>query len=88
MEKDESRSDENRRQVTIELSADEALVLFELLWRWGETDNLNVSLEHQAEQRVLWDILATLESALVEPFMPNYDELVAEARKRVQDVSE
>lgn len=33
MEKDESAVDETRHQVSIELSADEALVLFELLAR-------------------------------------------------------
>lgn len=88
MKKDGSATDENRHQVTIELTADEALVLFELLARWGDTDDLAVPLQHQAEQRVLWDILAVLESTLVEPLMPNYAGLVAKARKRVQDVSE
>ena len=83
MEKDESHSDEDRRQITIELTADEALVLVELLSRWEETDDLSVPLEHKAEQRVLWNILATLEQSLVEPFMPNYDELVAESRQKV-----
>jgi hypothetical protein len=88
METDRSATDENRRQVTIELTADEALVFFELLARWGDTGDLTVPLRHQAEQRVLRDILAMLESTLVEPLLPNYNELVSEARKRIQDVSE
>jgi len=49
-------------------------VLFELLARWAETDSPSVPLEHQAEYRVLWDILAMLESALAEPLMSDYQD--------------
>ena len=72
-------------QVTIELRKDEALVLFELLARWSETSERVVQLEHQAEQRVLWDILAELERQLVEPFMADYADQLAQARRTVQD---
>jgi hypothetical protein len=60
-------------------------VLFELLFRWEETDAIHAFLEHPAEQRVLWHILGTLESALVEPFMPDYDDRLNQARDLVQD---
>lgn len=75
-------------KVIIELSGQEALVLFALLSGWGETNDMTVVLEHQAEQRVLWDMLAMLESKLIEPFMPNYADLVKQAREAVQDQDE
>ncbi|MGZ3601476.1 MAG: hypothetical protein ACXWQR_14935 [Ktedonobacterales bacterium] len=71
-------------QVTIPLTSEEALVLFELLSRWVEVDTPQISLEHPAEYRVLWDILAVLEKTLVEPFMPDYRELVENARRIVR----
>jgi hypothetical protein len=74
-------------QVIIELRKDEALVLFELLTRWSETSQRVVHLEHQAEARVLLDILATLERRLAEPFMTDYADQLAQARRMVQDES-
>jgi hypothetical protein len=65
--------------VAIELSGDEALVLFE--WLAGlDSARLGVG---EAEQRVLWRIEAALEKSLVEPFASDYRELVARARQRV-----
>jgi hypothetical protein len=65
--------------VSIELSGDEALVLFE--WLAGlETAKIAIG---EAEQRVLWRIEGTLEKALVEPFGKGYAELVEQARRRV-----
>lgn len=77
--------DDSHEKVTVELSAAEALVLFDLLARWGDTNAMSVTLEHPSEQRLLWDILATLESALAEPFMPDYSDRVRAARKQIQD---
>lgn len=42
----------------VTLTADEALVLFDLLSRWEDVDTPHISLEHQAEYRVLWGICA------------------------------
>jgi hypothetical protein len=70
--------------VSLSLSSDEALVLFELLSRYSESDRLEII--DQAEQRVLWDVCALLEKALVEPFRPDYEELLAAARARVRDL--
>jgi hypothetical protein len=72
--------------VSIELSHDEALVLFEWLAHRDEAGDL--PLEDQAEQRVLWDIHAGLESTLEEPFRPDYAKLLAAARNRVRDAAE
>ncbi|MFN3202341.1 MAG: hypothetical protein ACE366_28340 [Bradymonadia bacterium] len=72
-------------KVTIELTGDEALVLFEWITRFTKREN--EGFEDQAEERVLWQIEAVLEKALVEPFKPDYDRLLAAARARVRDES-
>src|SRR4051794_27013887 len=69
--------------VVLQLTADEALVVFEWLSRFNESGD--GTFRDQAEQRVLWDIEASLESTLVAPLDPHYDRLLAEARGRVRD---
>ena len=71
-----------RGQLKIELTADQALVFFEWLMREG-TDKDTLAFEHEAEEHVLWAVEAQLEEKLVEPFDPNYRELVSEARRRI-----
>ncbi len=68
--------------VTLSLTADEALVLFDLLHRW-EDDKQVSAPRHHAEQVALWNLSCLLESALVEPFDPAYSALVSEARARL-----
>ena len=68
--------------VTVTLTSDEALVLFELLHRWedsGEIDQVLMS----GEQTALWALSGCLERILVEPFEGNYRELVDHARQRL-----
>ncbi len=74
------------RKVTLDLSADEALVFFDWLRRFNQTEPK--AFEDQAEQRVLWDMEAMLESALVEPFDTKYDEVLACARARIRDTED
>lgn len=74
------------KNVQLELSRDEAIVLFEWLMRFNKSDGAR--FEDQAEQRVLWDLEAMLESRLVEPFEPNYSDLLARARLSVRDSEE
>ncbi len=66
-------------EVTLSLTKAEALVLFELLSRFSDTDKL--SIEHEAENQALWNLCCLLESALVEPFCDNYEELLHDARE-------
>ena len=73
-------------QVDFKLSRDEAIVFFDWLARFNKATNHTFA--DQAEQRVLWDIEAALESKLTEPFASNYDELLAAARNRVRDPQE
>jgi hypothetical protein len=71
--------------VTITLTRDEAIVLFEFLTRYSD-DSGELRIVDQSEQRVLWDIHAMLESALPEPINnPSYEERVARARAAVRD---
>jgi hypothetical protein len=72
-------------KVTIELTGDEALVLFEWITRFTERDD--EKFEVQAEQKVIWRIEDVLEKALVEPFRPDYDHLMTVARAGVWDES-
>ena len=72
-----------KKPVTVELTGDEALVLFEWIKRFNAQDHND--FEDQAEARVLWDIEAMLEKTLVEPFDPEYDRLLAAARATVRD---
>ena len=74
------------KSVKIELTADEALVLFDFLSRYCDTDVLSV--EDQAEQRALWNLLCVFEKQLLVPFLQDYGELLATARDRLRDVVE
>jgi hypothetical protein len=66
-----------------ELTDNEALVIFEFLSRFSETSKLDII--DQAESRALWNLRAVLEKQLVEPFMPNYLELLRRARDELRD---
>ena len=71
-------------KVNIELTKNEAIVLFEFLGRFNENDDFS-KFEDQSEQRVLWDIECILEKQLSEPFRADYLEIVAKAREQVRD---
>ncbi len=70
------------RGIKIELNSDEGLVLFEYLSRFSDTRKLE--FEDKAEQIALWNLTCLLEKALLEPFKPNYDQLLQEARDRLR----
>jgi hypothetical protein len=72
--------------VAIQLSPDEALVLFDWLSRFNESGD--GTFRDQAEQRVLWDMHGALESNLVAPLDPQYERLLAQARDRVRDAED
>ena len=70
--------------MKIELTKDEALVLFDFLSRLNANDQTNL-FHDQAEQKVLWIIEGILEKELVEPFKPDYKEIIQRARDRIRD---
>ena len=61
--------------VTLSLSRNQALVLFE--WLSNLDDKECSEYDHPAEERVLWRIQGQLESTLVEPFDPDYCAILA-----------
>lgn len=67
--------------MTLELSDDEALVFFEWLARHDERDVFPV--DDKSEELVLVRLHGQLEKMLVEPFRPDYGDLVDQARRRV-----
>lgn len=75
------------KKVNIQLTNDEAIVLFEFLGRFNKSDDLT-RFEDQSEQRVLWDIECILEKELSEPFRVDYHNIVKKAREAVRDVKE
>lgn len=73
----------SERKLGMELSNEEALVLFEFLSRFAEDEKLEII--DQAEKEVLMSVLASLERELVEPFEINYKEILEEARRKIRD---
>lgn len=71
-------------EVPLGLSLDQAIVLFDWLTRTSDAGQ-PASFVDQAEQRVLWDIEATLESLLTEPLSSGYRTRLEEARGRLRD---
>jgi len=68
--------------VIITLSRDEALVLFEFFSRFCGGDD-DFTMRHTAEYLAFMRVSAQLEKALVEPFRPEYAELLQAARDRL-----
>jgi len=73
-----------KENINIQLTKNEALVLFELLGRVNQK-NLSGIFEDQSEQRVLWDLEANLEKQLSEPLQPDYFDILTKAREEVRD---
>jgi hypothetical protein len=65
------------------LGRDEALVLFELLSVFFERDQKTLYAADSPERLALARLLGELEITLVEPFQPNYPQVLGEARERL-----
>jgi hypothetical protein len=66
----------------LNLSHDEALVLFEFIARFCD-DNQPLELRHNAEYLALMGISCQLDRMLVEPFESSYREKLEAARERL-----
>jgi hypothetical protein len=75
-------SDEYSSPISLQLTADEALVLFEFLQRFSETEKLVI--DDPAEERTLWKICGVLEKTLSEPFSKDYGQSLKQARERLR----
>ncbi len=71
-------------ELAISMSSDTALVLLSLVARLNEGDE--IAFEDQAEQRVLWDLEALLESVVAATVVSDYANRLRQARDRVRDV--
>jgi hypothetical protein len=71
------------KRVKIELTSDEALVLYDWLTRFNQRADRDFA--EQAEERVLFDLEAMLEKAVVAPLQSDYADVLAEARSNVPD---
>lgn len=69
-------------KVTLALEKEEALVLFEMLQRLVEEDEKSLLplLHSSAEFAVLCRLNSHLEKSLSEPFCPDYDTILMQAR--------
>lgn len=69
--------------IEVSLTDDEALVLFDFVWRVVEEKD--VSIQHRGEIAALNRLLAPLERTLVAPVDPAYADLLQAARDRLAD---
>ncbi|MCD2453532.1 hypothetical protein GO003_024440 [Methylicorpusculum oleiharenae] len=74
---------EDRLEVQFTITSDEAIVLFEFLQRFSNTDKLVI--EDQAEERALWNLCCVFETNLAMPFDKDYPDFLREARERLRD---
>lgn len=70
------------KDVTIHLTNNEALVLIEFLLRFRNSEKL--TLADQAEEQILWDLCAMLETKFPELLNENYKALLDKARDIVR----
>lgn len=69
--------------VQITLTADEAVVLFEFVRRFSDSDVL--SIVDQAEQRVLWNLCCIFERGALSSIEGDWPELLHQARNRLRN---
>ena len=72
------------KSLNLTISKEEALVLFDFLARFNESEQSDV-FEDQAEQKTLWVLEGQLEKQLVEPFKPDYKDIIKHARNKIRD---
>ena len=71
--------------INVQLTEDEALVLYDLLCNYGDGDSERVlTVHHAAERNTLWALLASLEKTLVAPLQADYEKQLAAAREQIE----
>jgi hypothetical protein len=71
------------KKYTLEITEDEALVLFEFFERFDDTDRLE--FKHAAEYIALMRVSGQIDKTTSAMFKANYDALLSEARTRVAE---
>lgn len=82
-----STSQNDRQPVTLELPANEALILFDWLTRTSQAGTPAVFAD-AAEQQVLWNLECALERLLVEPLSSDYLTHLQHARQAIRPQSD
>ncbi len=73
-------------KVNLGITSNEALTLVDFLLRFRDEEKLEIV--HPAEEQLLWDLCAMLESEIPELLDSNYKELLLKARKNVESGAE
>ncbi len=68
--------------IELRLARNDAIVLFELLSRFGGTKQLEVA--DRAEAQALWNLCCHLEEQLSEPFAADYQDILRRARDEIR----
>jgi len=74
----------DQQKINLTVTKDEALVLFEFLVRFNQSEHPDIFAD-QSEQKTLWILEGQLEKQLVEPFRPDYRDIINEARNKIRD---
>jgi len=74
------------KKTTLELTSNEALVLIDFLIRFRDDEELKI--EGPAEEQLLWDLCAVLESKVPELLHKDYKQLLEKARLVVKSGDE
>jgi len=69
--------------VQLSLTADEAVVLFEFVRRFSDTDKLEIV--DQAEARALWNLCCIFEQGALAQLDGAWPDVLAQARARLRD---
>jgi len=70
-------------EVNINLTEDEAWVLFEFVRRFSDTDKLEI--KDQAEERAIWNLTCIFEKTLHQEKDIDYKKFIEECRERLRD---
>jgi hypothetical protein len=74
----------DEQSINLTVTKDEALVLFEFLARFNQTEQPDI-FEDSSEQKLLLILEGQLEKQLVEPFRPDYKDIITKARNKIRD---
>lgn len=78
------KAKKNKKNISIELSKEEAIVFLNWLFTFNEKKHTDL-FQDQSEERILWDFEAILEKTLDETFSNNYKEILTDARNKIKD---
>jgi hypothetical protein len=71
--------------VTLTIRKNETLALFELLWEFHDQPSL--AIRDNAQRLALIRVVGALDKTLVEPFSPDYREILEEATRQLLNES-